>query len=161
MYQTFNMTATDIQFPAPEGLPFKSLRFFVFSQLSTASNNGHRLIRLYQRAVRLRSAAHYTKLQHQFLTDCMAEQVLPNCLKHLSSHNSSGHPFPPHWEEVLKDRIASAARERDEKFRRSHHAWKAFLDACPGWLAPWCRNLIEHITLKLIAHRFAKHNDKL
>ena len=106
----------------------------------------------YDQYERAKLAAHSAKSRWQFLRDCKAEQVLPKSMQHLKRYNSSGHPFPQQQEAILRDQIASAHREKQQKFAHLHHCKRTFRNNCPR------QSLYLH-GLSL-AHEVAKDIDK-
>ena len=113
------MSATGFNSSAPSRIPYRLLRSLTFRELSTTPNG----IYTFQRWERQCRSAQGSKSSHWFMRECLAQQVLPNCLQYLAANNSSNHPFPAHWQAVMHDQIAFHLREKEGKFRQAHETW--------------------------------------
>ena len=82
------------------------------------------------------------------MRNCLEEQVLPNSMQHLKRYNSSGHPFPHQQEAILRDQIASAHREKQEKFAHLHHCKRIFRNHCPRELYFQGLALAHEVTIR-------------
>ena len=105
----------------------------------------------YNRMERAKLAAHKAKQRWHFLRECLAEQVLPKSMQHLTRYNSNGHPFPQQQEAILLDQIAAAHREKQEKFAHLHHCKRTFRRHSP-------RDL--YLQGLALAHEVARRNDE-
>ena len=105
--------------------------------------------------------AHSAKLNHWFMRECLAEQLLPKFLQHLSTSNASSHPFPGHWQSVISDHIAFNKRVKEEKFRQAHLAWLNLTQVIPPSTLLSCKTLASRTLDHYVKTRSAKLRCKL
>ncbi|XP_076036095.1 uncharacterized protein LOC143022045 [Oratosquilla oratoria] len=103
------------------------------------------------------SSKHTGNWNHQFLKNCLEEQVCPKSFG-FHKHRQLGHSFPAYLSEFMKERIKIVSLDCDSAFHRVRTATRNLKLLCPN---VHTYNLLSRVALGKALHISKKHSEIL